>query len=306
LTSVNPEIGPVFVCPICLKIFTIESIYNDELSEGHVWPDYFRKKSIVSKSQSVLLCKTCNSRAGSRGDKQMQLLEQVKDGEKTGRLYGERRIKILQTLDQKPIELNAKINRAGELIFKLIFKEDRNHRQWLRNNPKEQENLLSYIAQDKCSSVLIYPPKEIRPNFTRTGWLTSAYLLAFYTFGYKYIFNVSLNPVRKHILDSFENEPSENLIYSKSDVISVRACETHNYSDPGIELCIPISGDLPVCVEVSFLNYHVKLPFPVVSEVRLEVLHSKMPAFEDRVPELINNDASLRIPLNCTKHVSES
>jgi 5-methylcytosine-specific restriction endonuclease McrA len=84
LKSVAPNLGDVFICPICLERFTIDAIYNEVVTDGHVWPGYIREKpgSALATSQRILLCKTCNSTSGSRGDKQIQLLEKIKDAEK--------------------------------------------------------------------------------------------------------------------------------------------------------------------------------------------------------------------------------
>ena len=304
LKSVVPEFGDAIVCPMCLDRFLVDAIYTGELTDGHVWPDYIRKKpgSPLAASQRVLLCEACNSRAGSRGDRQMQLRERVREGEKTGQLYGERRIEIIRRLGQKPIDLRAEISKTGELKFRLRFTNDEGRQVWARNSPQERERFLSLAAQDEPFSVIVYPPKGVDSKLARVGWLTSAYLLAFYTFGYRYIFHESLDPVRKHILASFGDDAMEKLAFPKSDVVGVMACESHHYNHPRIELDLPVNGKSPVHLEVSFLDCHVKLPFHGVPEVLSEVLLSKNPALEKGLSELAKQqDASLRVPISCTK-----
>jgi hypothetical protein len=78
-------------------------------------------------------------------------------------------------------------------------------------------------------------------------------------------------------------------------------CQTHNFKDPRIELDMPTSGNLPVHVEVSFLNCHVGLPFHGVPEVLSYAIHRQMPDFEERLTDLAEQDASLRALITCTK-----
>jgi len=114
LTDLNSvmEEGNTFICPICFAEFSEEAVGNGNLTDGHVWPDYIREKSKskVAPLQRVLLCKSCNSTAGSRGDNHMQLREKIKDGEKSGQLYDERQVQIITTPGKKPIKLRAKVN----------------------------------------------------------------------------------------------------------------------------------------------------------------------------------------------------
>src|SRR5215213_4901167 len=89
LRQVFPDADEIFVCPICLKIISREAILkNRELvSLGHVWPDYMRDGSRGGAfSQSVLLCKDCNSKAGGLGDHAMQEHMKALAGERTARV----------------------------------------------------------------------------------------------------------------------------------------------------------------------------------------------------------------------------
>src|SRR5664279_5295322 len=88
LNDVYPGIGEIFVCPICRREFHEEDIYNGNLTDGHIWPVEFRKKSAKANDLGILLCAECNHSAGGRGDAQMQLLEKIKDESENGNLYG--------------------------------------------------------------------------------------------------------------------------------------------------------------------------------------------------------------------------
>jgi len=53
-------------------------------------------------------------------------------------------------------------------------------------------------------NMIIEPTSLINADVTKAGWITSAFLLAFYTFGYRYIANDYMDPVRKYIWGFFE------------------------------------------------------------------------------------------------------
>jgi 5-methylcytosine-specific restriction endonuclease McrA len=67
-----PGAKEVFVCPICLNVFSFDCIEDNLVDVGHVWPKYFRERSEQAKHQQVLLCKKCNSSAGRAGDEIIQ------------------------------------------------------------------------------------------------------------------------------------------------------------------------------------------------------------------------------------------
>lgn len=304
LKSVIPEIGDVFICPICFNEFIVADIYNKKLSDGHVWPDYIREKSSsrVAARQRVLLCTCCNNTAGSRGDKQMQLREEIKDSDKVGKIHGERRVQIIPKSGEKPINLRATIiNIASQDKMKgrITFEVDKRTGQGARINPKEQEKFLSIAAQGERFSMLVHPHDGLKTELPRAGWITSAYLLAFYTFGYRYIFNSFLNPLREYILASIDKKMQEKLQFPASDVISWQECKEHFYKNPEIGLVIPTDGKLPVHLEISFLDYHIGLPFHGSPHV-LHVLISSKPNI-DQLLKSAQKGAYFYIPIGCNK-----
>jgi hypothetical protein len=130
----------------------------------------------------------------------------------------------MQTPNQEPIKLRAELIRTGDLTAQINFKRDRKRKQWARNNPKEQERFLSLTEKDEEFSLIIHPHQELRTSLAKAGWLTAGYLLAFYTFGYRYIFREELQPVRDYILASFKND-LENLAFPKSDVTALQCAK---------------------------------------------------------------------------------
>jgi hypothetical protein len=235
LNIVRLQEGNKFICPICFTEYSEEDVGNGNLTDGHVWPDYIREKSKskVAPLQRVLLCKSCNSTAGSRGDKQMQLREKVKDGVKSGQLYDERQIQIITTPGKTPIKLRAKVNIQERDVIEgqITFQTDKGTGQWLRNNPGEQERFLIATQKDKFA-LIIEPPHELKSELSPVGWISSAYLLAFYTFGYRYILDASLDIVRDYILKSFDDNASANLKIPKLDNFGLTEYKEHNFENP--------------------------------------------------------------------------
>jgi hypothetical protein len=78
-------------------------------------------------------------------------------------------------------------------------------------------------------------------------------------------------------------------------------CQTHDFDEPRIELDMPTSGNQPVHVEVSYLNYHMELPFHGIREVLMDVIHLQMPHFEEDLPQLAKQAIPLRALVSCTK-----
>jgi hypothetical protein len=305
LKDVAPTVQNLFVCPICLSKFSHNDLEEKEkrLTVGHVWPGGIRSKSgsTTADDQRVLLCDHCNSMAGTRGEKQMQLREKIKEGEKTGHLYEERRVQVLLSPNERPIHLRSRITRSADKIqTRLNFELDAKGMQWARNNPNEQQRFLEWADSGEACAVLIPPHHEHRHDLAKVGWIGSAYLLAFYTFGYRYIFHKDLNPVREYILSSFEGTVPERLELPKSVSLHERTT-TPYFKDPQIALIVPLDGESFVHLQVSFLDYYIKLPFHFVQEA-LRTLVFSQPDVAETLPEIMGQEgANIYIPVSCNK-----
>ena len=303
LNSVRLQEENKFICPICFAEYSEEDVGNGNLTDGHVWPDYIREKSKskVAPLQRVLLCKLCNSTAGSRGDRHMQLRERIKDADKGGQLYDERRIQIITAPGKAPIKLQAKVNiRESDVIEgQITFQVDKRTGQWLRNNPREQERFLAATQNDKFALV-IEPQNELKSELSPVGWITSAYLFAFYTFGYRYILHSNLDIVRDYILKSFDDKTSANLKRPKSDNFGLTECKEHNFENPEIALVIPMDEETRIHLEVSFLDYHIRLPFHFVPNV-LQAMILNVPDVANQLPGLRGTEIRLYSPILCNK-----
>lgn len=303
LNTVLQESGTTVICPICMTEYSEEDLGNGNLTDGHVWPEYIRKKtnSKIAPLQRVLLCKICNSTAGSRGDKQMQLREKIKDGEGSGEFYDERNIQIITTPGKEPITLRAKISLKEREIIEgqISFQVDKRTGQWIRNNPREQEIFLEATKNDKFT-LIVNPPHELKSGIAPVGWITSAYLLAFYTFGYRYILHPSLDKVRTYILQSFDDEVSKILEMPDLDNFGLTECKEHYFDDPEIGLIIPMNREKNIHLQVSFIDYHIRLPLQFVSHV-LEAMILNEPEKAKALQDNIGSDKYSYIPVACNK-----
>jgi hypothetical protein len=265
LQSVCPKASGVFVCPICFDIFTKEDLLNGLVDTGHVWNRKFVRKYTSGKKarhQQVLLCQRCNSRSGGRGENILIEFEDFRRTQKAGRFYKPRTRVFPPTSLNKPADLGSTrvevrgTSKEAALCFPV------NERTGLPlYNPKEQQKFDQYTAQGPCTvlSEETYPFRE-KWLPAQAVLLTSAYLLAFYSFGYRYIFHTHLDPVREYILSSFEGDLDDRLSFDEAKSMSVSVCSQCFNTEPEIDFLLS-DGKSPHCLEISLLDYHTRLPY---------------------------------------------
>jgi 5-methylcytosine-specific restriction endonuclease McrA len=74
LRQVRPESRELFVCPLCLREFTIEATGGDRLSVEHVIP------SALGGKVETLTCTECNNAQGSTLDSHVVKAMEALDG----------------------------------------------------------------------------------------------------------------------------------------------------------------------------------------------------------------------------------
>ena len=275
LASIIPNIENVFVCPICLNIFSPDAIDEVLVDVGHVWPKYFRDRSDIAKNQKVLLCKKCNSSAGTAGDLLMQIEAEVTEGEKIGKL-GLRNIRVTKSSSfGEGLEFEAYVQNTGEKSIKLGFPRYSKKSQKLYF--EEQRKKFYDLANAGPINITVYPPRAHPRNpfgdptnapLAQAGFLTSAYLMAFFEYGYRYILQTCLDPVREYIQQSFEKKVDERLKFEEAKDTCVQFCTdtSHYREDPEIGFSVVPDKKTPLFQEVRFLNYHIRLPIPTIFE----------------------------------------
>lgn len=293
LRSLNDEIEG-FICPICLSAFTRGDIENGFLTDGHVWVKDIRKGSDVASSQRVLLCSICNHTSGSKGDKQMQLAEKIKDLEKSGKLLGERQVEFVKGPDTKPISVQASVILKEDNIIKI-------EGNWNRTNPSERKRFENWIKMGEKSSIVVHPHKEIRQGLPRSGWITSSYLFSFYRLGYRYILHPSLDPVRKFILSSFENDVFDLYKDLESEFFHVKQYTDIEFKDPILRLIVPLDEEKIIHLQVNFLQYQIHLPFHIVPNIISSLIELSKPDFFSQLPEIKKQTDHVYFNIDCCK-----
>lgn len=275
LRNTLPGVEDVFVCPICLKIFSPDCIENDLVDVGHVWPKFFRDRSQNAKHQHVLLCKKCNSSAGKSGDEIMQVDAQLDESKRQGNLDLRNLQVIRKSGQEQPLHLEAFVQELGDKRFRLVFPIYKKQSQ--RNYFGEQLNIFKQRAKEGPLNIIVYPPRgnpckpfgdPTNTPLVKAGYFTSSYLLAFHQYGYRYILQKCLDPARDYIKDSFYGRVDDWLDFHESKDTCVQKCSnpTHFCYDPEIGFVILICEEIPFHYEVRFLDIHTRLPVPKVFE----------------------------------------
>ena len=252
LNDILTESDNVMVCPICLKVFSKEAIKQGLVNDGHVWPKDIRKVSKKAGPMQVVLCTSCNGRS-SPADKQMQLYEKIRKGDESGEWYGTRRVQLFEEDSDSPLELQGvdiRLIKGKTLTFTSnVYKSG------------DIERFLTLHGKDKpMMKSIIFPPKDFRPEIIPAAWVTSAYLMAYYALGYRYIFQPSMQVVRDYILKSFDNSAGE-MAAPREKNFSLTEYEKEYFPDPEIGMMYPVEKDKLAFIQVSFLSFEIHLPF---------------------------------------------
>lgn len=257
LRRVSPKADDVFVCPFCFKVIHRRDVNRETVDLGHIWPGFLRNQveSDEAKHQQVLLCKSCNSSAGSRGDNEMQEHEKARRGLLPSKMW-------IYAPGEPPFALDVFVTVSedgppytGNVRIQVPQGE------WSHNDRWKKFREVADGQQQVTTAVNKFTTDW---KLAQAGWLTSAYLYAFYTFGYRYVFQSILDPVRDYIRQSFQGRVDDRLYFDQKKDMAVQTCKTHNFQEPNIIYHIKTQGsDVPHHLEVSLLDYHVRLPIPL-------------------------------------------
>jgi hypothetical protein len=94
-----------------------------------------------------------------------------------------------------------------------------------------------------------------------------------------------LEPVRDYIINSFDdvNQKKLRTIPNRFDF---REYKDKYFSSPEMELIVPLDNKEPVYLQINVLRYQINLPFHFVPAVLSGIIYSRMPDFQERLPEL--------------------
>lgn len=282
----------VFVCPICGNQYTEDS---NQFSIGHVWPDVLRKGNRFH-SHAVLLCEYCNHTAGSRGDAQIGRAIEEAEAHATRR-YPERRM-IFRSHEnpREPLKINASISildvEEGEGSSGTITLSP------MRNNPANIRRLKGGEKFD----VSIEPHPLLRPQLVQAGWVTSAFLLAFYALGYRYMLSAAAEQIRNYLWSSFNTD--EPALPECVRIGSLPKDEAP-YVRPEILITIPLNPIDLVILRIRAQRTVIDLPLPFNPEVLHAILREKAPeifvATTGKIKWDFPKNSVIEIPIRCTK-----
>lgn len=185
-----------YICPLCLRIFRLAqfgSDINKYITLEHIPPENLGGKPLI------LTCKDCNSNCGH--DLDVYLRNELEHRE--GKYFSD------------PKGYVSKFEYGGNSVNSII-KEDENGivNIYVENKHNRPGVVDRFIESTKaCDGDLEIPGSFKLGNHRRktevvdVAILKSAYLYAFYKFGYGYILNTNLNSIRKQIMN-----PNEKII----------------------------------------------------------------------------------------------
>jgi len=297
LAEVCPQLAGSFICPICLLIFERGAIADELVDDGHVWPKHFRKGRPKAAAMHVLLCKSCNGKAGTQGDNQIQLYENIRHGNETGDLYGTRRVQLFPEGDEKPIDqwVKVKLDKDGSLT--ISGRVDKT-KKWRDGSPKDQARFEELFSKQRRAKIIIHDLPALRPQTVAPGLITSAYLYAFWALGYRYILHKILDPVREHITTSFTKKDMMDWALPVEDNFQAGEFGSARYETPHLYFALPAVAGQYLYSQIRFLRYQVRLPFHcnelmlgslaararAEHRVELEQLQARSEAFYLRIP----------------------
>lgn len=184
------HVESTYICPLCLQSFNIDEI-GDRITEYLSLEDIPQKA--LGGNPLLLTCKKCNNRCGHEIDHYLQ--SEIDDEDEIS-IHSENGVPgILETSEYK---INTRIRKEedGTITFNVLSGQ---------NNPIELEKFKEKVAalgDNWQKEVKAYQLIGNRHNPIKSdiAILKSAYLLAFYVLGYRYILTDGLCPIREQIL----------------------------------------------------------------------------------------------------------
>jgi hypothetical protein len=146
------------------------------------------------------------------------------------------------------------------------------------------------------ATVLVHNAIPYRTELAQAGLITSAYLFAFYTFGYRYILNEDLDALRLYIQNSFQQKRGQQPPLPDLNLLRAFMCNGHSQPNPQIGLVVPMDRRTVIHLQVTFLNYRILLPFYLLPNVfDARIINQQPPMQVD------NATIALYRPVSCTK-----
>ena len=183
-----PAPGDWYLCPLCLDGLTIEELGTGELTVEHVPPKALGGREVV------LTCKQCNSRAGGKFDGPAHAQDRIRR-----LLSGQGGRPETATFAVDGFAARVEMRTAGQagMIFTVVPQI---------NNPADLDRVEAHMRELSATRstdfrIEITPQARYSPGHARISWVRTGYLAAFAVFGWRYILQPVLQPVRDQLND---------------------------------------------------------------------------------------------------------
>lgn len=175
-----------YLCPLCLDGFTVEEFDTHELSVEHVPP------KALGGNELVLTCKKCNNDNGSKFDAQAHNQQKLRQF-----LSGQSGQSETAQFTVDGITTNVNMHVTGQTGLYLMGVPE-------INNPVDMERMEQHMrtlseTRNTDFRFTVTPRLKYSPDRARVSWIRTAYLAAFALFGWKYILQSALQPIRDQL-----------------------------------------------------------------------------------------------------------
>ncbi len=178
-----------YLCPLCFQwAFTIDALEakpDPTLTDEHAPPKWADGKELA------LTCRNCNNESGRTFDgeaRKQEVMRRFLAGESSEPM------KIRYTLDG--VTTNADLHMAGQTGMFIAGAPAP-----AANNPADVERLMevmdTYVGDNtRDFNFQIQTRMRVDDNVARVSWIRTAYLVAFAAFGWRYVTQRALDPLR--------------------------------------------------------------------------------------------------------------
>jgi len=176
-----------YLCPLCLDGLTIEELGTGGLTVEHVPP------KALGGRELVLTCEPCNSRAGGKFDGPAHTQERIR------RLLSGQGGPETATFAMDGFAARVEMRTAGPAGMLFIAVPQINNPADLDRAEAHWRELSATWSTD--FRIEITPQARYSPDHARISWVRTGYLAAFALFGWRYILQPALQPVRDQLMD---------------------------------------------------------------------------------------------------------
>jgi hypothetical protein len=206
----EPDSAPehlAYICPICtengfISIKEVSIAFRGEFTKDHYPPEN------VGGSKIMLVCETCNNRAGHQFESEMVKQMAVRSYNK--KILGAT-IPVKSAVNIIPGYYNSAIKIGDEGRFEISFKPKINAKVPPLDNWLEQ----SKTDHNWTANITVTDPDE---NKVSRSLLKAAYLYCFETWGYEFVYSYAGEMIRK-ILKEEQDYPLKNPSFWLTDIL---------------------------------------------------------------------------------------